>query len=244
MKENHYDEDIFFHQYSQFPRSVQGLKAAGEWHALKALLPDFQGKRVLDLGCGFGWHCAYAAQQGAAQVLGTDISRKMLERARAQTREPQVPYRQIAMEDIDFPADSFDVVISSLALHYVEDYAGVCRRVYDCLAPGGDFVFSCEHPVFTAEGRQEWYADESGKLLHWPVDHYFTRGRRTARFLGCDVIKYHRTITDYLNPLIELGFVLRRVVEPEPDPRLMEVPGMADELRRPMMLLVSAHRPE
>ena len=98
MKENPYDEDIFFHQYSQFPRSVQGLKAAGEWHALKALLPDFQGKRVLDLGCGFGWHCAYAAQQGAAQVLGTDISRKMLERAMAQTREPQVSYRQIAME--------------------------------------------------------------------------------------------------------------------------------------------------
>ena len=55
MKENKYDDSVFFEQYSHMPRSEQGLSAAGEWPALKALLPELAGKRVLDLGCGFGW---------------------------------------------------------------------------------------------------------------------------------------------------------------------------------------------
>ncbi|MBU5418982.1 class I SAM-dependent methyltransferase [Acetanaerobacterium sp. MSJ-12] len=242
MKENHYDDPAFFEQYSHFPRSVEGLSAAGEWHELRRMLPDLAGKRVLDLGCGFGWHCKYAAEQGAASVLGTDLSEKMLAGARERNADPRVQYRRMSMEEMDFAPGSFDVVISSLALHYVEDFAPVCRAVCDCLAEGGSFVFSCEHPVFTAEGSQEWCCDGAGNPRHWPVDRYFDEGRRTAHFLGCEVTKYHRTLTSYLNTLLQAGFAIKEVVEPRPDPRLMEVPGMADELRRPMMLLVRAEK--
>ena len=76
MKENKYDDEKFFNQYSQMSRSEDGLKGAGEWHVLQKMLPDFKGKRVLDLGCGFGWHCQYAIEQGAAYALGIDISKK------------------------------------------------------------------------------------------------------------------------------------------------------------------------
>lgn len=69
MKENKYDDKHFFEQYSQMPRSKEGLKAAGEWHELKKMLPDFNQKTVLDLGCGFGWHCIYAAEHGAKKYL-------------------------------------------------------------------------------------------------------------------------------------------------------------------------------
>lgn len=243
MKENKYDDEKFFEAYSRFPRSVDGLRAAGEWYEFEKLLPDFTGKRVLDLGCGFGWHCDYAAEHGAAQVIGTDISEKMLAGARKKTTAPQVRYALMAMEDIDYPAASFDVVLSSLAFHYVEDFPLVCRKIYDCLAPGGDFVFSCEHPVFTAQGAQDWYTDGAGTHLHWPVDHYYIEGRREAHFLGCDVVKYHKTLTTYVNTLLRQGFALTGLVEPQPDPRLLDtVPGMRDELRRPMMLLVSAKK--
>ena len=68
MKENKYDNSDFFSQYSQMSRSVEGLKGAGEWHVLQKMLPDFAGKRVLDLGCGFGWHCVYAIEHGATHV--------------------------------------------------------------------------------------------------------------------------------------------------------------------------------
>ncbi|NLO84985.1 MAG: class I SAM-dependent methyltransferase [Clostridiales bacterium] len=241
MKENRYDDEKFFEQYARFPRSVEGLSAAGEWHQLQKMLPDFAGKRVLDIGCGFGWHCAYAKEHGAAYVLGTDISERMLSVAKEKTAALGIEYQKLAMEDIDFEADSFDVVISSLALHYTPDFGDVCRRVNRCLTQSGNFVFSCEHPVFTAQGTQDWYYDAEGKIMHWPVDDYFVEGKRESIFLGEKVVKFHKTLTTYLNTLLEEGFAINKIVEPEPAEHLLDaVPGMRDELRRPMMLLVAA----
>ena len=89
MKENKYDDERFFEKYGEMSRSRYGLAGAGEWPALEPLLPDFSGKEVLDLGCGYGWHCAYAAAHGARSVLGIDLSEKML--AAAQGRTPPRP---------------------------------------------------------------------------------------------------------------------------------------------------------
>ena len=213
MEYNEYDKESFFNQYKQMSRSTDGLKGAGEWHELQKLLPDFAGKDVLDLGCGFGWHCKYAVDRGARRAL-----------------------------EYEYPREAFDVVISSLALHYIDDFAAVCRGVNRCLRPGGTFVFSAEHPIFTAYGSQDWIYGEDGKILHWPVDRYFEEGPRDAVFLGEHVVKQHKTLTTYLNGLLTHGFRIQAVVEPRPDPEMMEIPGMADELRRPMMLLVSAVR--
>lgn len=243
MKENIYDNEQFFQTYSRFPRSVQGLSAAGEWHELKKLFPEFRNKRVLDLGCGFGWHCRYAAEQGAARVVGTDISANMLRVAKEKTTYPQVEYYQLAIEDIDFAPDSFDVVISSLALHYIEAFQTICNKVYRYLSADGHFVFSVEHPVFTAYGTQDWIYDPEGNRQHWPVDHYFSEGKRTASFLGQAVVKYHKTLTTYICTLLNSGFTLTELVEPQPAEHLLStVPGMHDELRRPMMLLLAAKK--
>ena len=89
MKQNKYDEPEFFAEYSRMPRSIHGLAAGMEWTTFRALLPDLRNKRVLDLGCGFGWHCRYAHEQGATKVVGIDLSEKMLERARATTHAPE-----------------------------------------------------------------------------------------------------------------------------------------------------------
>ena len=243
MKENPYDNPIFFQKYSQMLRSTQGLEGAGEWRELQKLLPDFSGKRVLDLGCGCGWHCGYAAGHGAAYVLGTDLSERMLETARIKNSAPAIQYRRSAMEDLTFPEGSFDVVLSSLALHYVRDYEPLMENIFRWLTPGGAFVFSAEHPVFTAYGSQDWYYGPGGEILHFPVDNYYYEGERDAVFLGAHVVKYHRTLTTYLNALLDCGFRLKRVVEPQPPEDMLDLPGMRDEMRRPMMLLVSAEKP-
>ena len=99
-----------------------------------------------------------------------------------------------------------------------------------------------EHPVFTSCGSQDWYYGEDGQILHFPVDNYYIEGRRDAVFLGEHVVKYHRTLTSYLDALLQNGFALRRVVEPAPPEDMLDLPGMRDELRRPMMLLVSAEK--
>lgn len=241
MKENKYDQPAFFEQYSRMARSVQGLEGAGEWHVLRRMLPDFRGKRVLDLGCGFGWHCRYAAEQGAAAVVGVDLSERMLEVARERNRFDNVAYECKAIEDFEFVPDSFDVVVSSLAFHYLDSFDAVCERVYRCLSSGGAFVFSVEHPVFTASGRQDWVYGDGGERLHWPVDRYFSPGRREACFLGESVTKYHRTVEEYVGCLLARGFALKGLAEPQPDEKAVrDVPGMADELRRPIFLILSA----
>ena len=225
-------------------RSQKGLQGAGEWRELQKILPDFCEKRVLDLGCGYGWHCKYAADHHAASVLGTDLSEKMIQTARTINAAPSIEYRRVAMEDLDFPERSFDVVLSSLALHYVEAFAPLVRNISKWLVSGGSFVFSVEHPVFTSYGTQDWYYDENGEILHFPVDNYYFEGPREAIFLGETVIKYHRTVTTYLNTLLQNGFVLRHIIEPQPPEDMLELEGMKDELRRPMMLLVAAVKQE
>ena len=243
MKQNKYDDPEFFASYSQMPRSIGGLKEAFEWPAFRALLPDLRRKRVLDLGCGFGWHCRYAREQGAASVIGVDLSQNMLARARQATDDPGIEYRRSAIEDIHFPEDTFDIVISSLALHYVERFDVVCQRVHECLAAGGAFVISVEHPMFTSRAAQDWCYGEEGERLHWPVDDYHQEGPRHTHWLAEDVIKYHRTITTYVNTLIDSGFRLARHVEPSPSPdALRDKPGLKDEARRPIFLLIAAVR--
>ena len=222
MKQNKYDDPDFFANYNLLPRSKDGLNGAGEWQVLKALLPDLKDKKVLDLGCGFGWHCRYASEQGARSVIGVDLSEKMLKRARESASDPSIEYLQLAIEDIDFPADQFDVVISSLALHYVENFDKVCKKVNHTLKDGGSFVLSVEHPIFTAMASQDWYCDQDGKRLHWPVDGYQDEGQRVARFLNNDVIKYHRTLETYINTIIDAGLQLTKISEPQPSKKALE----------------------
>jgi ubiquinone/menaquinone biosynthesis C-methylase UbiE len=240
LKQNKYDEPEFFVNYSKMPRSINGLDEAQEWDAFRALLPDLYNKRLLDLGCGFGWHCRYARQRQARSVVGVDLSEKMLSRARATLDDPGIEYRQCAIEDIDFLANEFDVVVSSLALHYVERFDLVCQKIYRCLAMGGAFVLSVEHPIFTALAAQEWCCGPSGERLHWPLDDYQQEGPRHTQWMAEDVVKYHRTVATYLNTLINSGFRISKISEPEPKPEmLIEQPGLKDDCRRPTFLLIA-----
>ena len=243
MKQNKYDDPIFFEKYGQMERSKHGLYAAGEWITLQSMLPDFRGKRVLDLGCGYGWHCMYAAEHGALSVVGVDISEKMLAKARAMHGAPNIIYIKTPMEDADFEPGSFDVVLSSLAIHYIPSFELIVQKIHAFLAPGGDFVFSAEHPIFTAEGSQDWVYDAEGNSLHFPVDRYFDEGLRHTHFLNEEIVKYHRTLTTYIQTLIQGGFEITGIAEPKPPEHLLKMyPSMADEFRRPMMLIVSARK--
>lgn len=240
---NPYDDNAFFAAYASMERSQGGLPAAGEWGLLRAMFPDLRGKAVLDLGCGYGWHCKYAAQQGASLVLGIDLSHKMIQTAREKNPHPAIQYRVCGLEAYAYPPNGFDLVLSNLALHYVEDLEAVYRNVFKTLKPGGCFLLNIEHPVFTAGVRQDWAYGADGKPLYWPVDQYYIPGPRQTLFLGHPVVKQHHTLTQILNPLLEMGFQLEAVQEAQPPAQMLCLPGMQDELRRPMMLLVKARKP-
>jgi SAM-dependent methyltransferase len=242
MTQNIYDDPQFFQAYSQFRRSVLGLEGAPEWPALRALLPPMDGLRVVDLGCGFGWFCRWARGAGAAAVLGVDVSRNMLARARAETADDAVTYARADLEEVRLPEGGFDLAHSSLALHYVEDLEKLVACVRRALVPGGRFVFSIEHPIYMAPTRPGWVIAADGSRT-WPVDSYQREGRRSTDWLTNGVIKYHRTLATTLNLLIRQGFVIRHVDEWRPTAeQIAAIPQWAEEMERPMFLLVAAER--
>jgi SAM-dependent methyltransferase len=241
MTQNIYDQRDFFAGYSQLGRSVGGLDAAAEWPALGAMLPKVGGLRIVDLGCGFGWFCRWARQQGAAHVLGLDISEKMLARARA-VPDPGITYERADLERLSLPAASLDLAYSSLALHYVEDIATLFAAVHRALVPGGQFVFSTEHPIYMAPSKPGWSIDADGKKT-WPLNRYFVEGPRTTDWLARGVVKHHRTVGTTLNLLIRVGFKLTHVEEFCPTAeQIANRPELEEELERPMFLLVAACR--
>lgn len=239
---NKYDEKKFFDKYSEMSRSKDGLKGAAEWPTLKQLLPDFKGKDVLDLGCGYGWHCFYAAEKGANKIIGLDISKKMLEVAEKKNKYANIEFINASLEDYTYPDASFDVVISSLAIHYIADYDKLVKNVYQSLTTGGSFIFNIEHPVFTAEGSQQFIYDENNEIKYFPIDNYFYEGEREAIFLDEKVVKYHRTLTTIINTLLDNGFVVKQLVEPQPTIEMLSNNELLDEMRRPMMLIIKANK--
>ncbi len=230
---NHYDNPDFFEAYAQMYRSQAGLDGAGEWHQLEPLFPELQGKDVLDLGCGYGWHCKYAADMGARSVTGIDLSEKMIAEARKRNSHERVNYYVASLLDWDYQPDAYDMIVSNLVLHYIEDLEDVYRRIYETLRPGGVFLMNIEHPTFTAGVNQQFSDDGT-----WPVTDYYYPGLRKMDFLGHSITKYHHTLTQILNGLLKTGFCLETVEEAMPPEEWRGM--MPEEMRRPMMLLVKA----
>lgn len=239
---HYYDNENFFTAYSRMSRSQKGLSGAGEWEQLQSLFPDLREKTILDLGCGYGWHCNYASEQGAAEVLGIDLSEKMIAEAQKRHSRKNIRYEVGSITDYAYPPETFDLVFSNLALHYIADLDDIYAKVWQTLKPGGVFLFNMEHPTFTAGVRQEWVRNEAGEAKYWPVDDYFYPGERETVFLGEAITKEHHTLTQILMGLLKIGFRLTAVEEVMPPERWRE--AMPDEMRRPMMLLVRAEKEE
>ncbi|MEV6288349.1 methyltransferase domain-containing protein [Kribbella sp. NPDC051770] len=225
-----YDDPDFLSGYRELRRSGRGLNEDLEIPAMNALLsPGGRGDelRVADLGCGEGELALRLASAGAS-VVAIDASAAMLSRT---TEHPQIRYLQEDLARLDLPASSLDLVVSSLALHYVEDFIGLVSRVAHWLVPGGRFVFSVEHPVITAPRDAadllvDDYADEGPRQRTWFVDH---------------VVKYHRTTGSTVETLLGQGFTIEALREPQPTrAQVASKPHLAIHRRRPPILLIAA----
>jgi SAM-dependent methyltransferase len=242
MAQNIYDTPDFFAGYSRLRRSVQGLAGAPEWPAIRAMLPPLAGKRIVDLGCGFGWFARWARSEGAAHVLGLDLSENMLARARAETADAAIDYAIADLDTLTLPEAAFDLAYSSLAFHYVADFARLIGMIHRALRPGGALVFTIEHPMRMAPRRPDFVTDAEGHRS-WPVDGYPQEGERVTDWLAKGVVKYHRMLGTTLNTLIAAGFVLRQVEEWHPSPEQVAQGLAAPEERAcPFFLLVAAGR--
>jgi SAM-dependent methyltransferase len=244
MKQNVYDDPEFFAGYRALRERGRGLHETTIRPALDELLPDLAGRRVLDLGCGDGWLCRLAAERGAAAVLGLDPSARMLALARERTRDERVSYNQAFVEDAELPAGAADVVLSVLALHYVEDLAAAFTSIARWLAPGGVLVVLLEHPILLAPSPDRGFVDEDGRTRAWRLHSYGDEGPRRERWYIDGVVKHHRTTATIVNAVIGAGLRLERLVEPPPSAEaLAGDPGLRDDVSRPPVLGLRAVRP-
>jgi SAM-dependent methyltransferase len=242
MTQNIYDNETFFAGYSRLPRSVEGLDGAPEWPTLRALLPELDGRAVLDLGCGFGWFCRWARRNGAARVLGVDVSDRMLARAHAETNNAAISYAKMDLEHLTISPATFDLVYSSLAFHYIANLEDLLAAIHAGLVPGGRLIFSVEHPIFTAPASPGWSVSATGHGT-WPVDGYLEEGPRSTDWLAKGVIKHHRTIASYINLLLRSDYTISHIDEWGPSKaQVASHPDWALERQRPSFLLVACSR--
>jgi SAM-dependent methyltransferase len=242
VAQNIYDEPEFFAAYGGLPRQQHGLAGAPEWPAMRAMLPaSLDGARVLDLGCGYGWISRWAEQAGAERVVAVDVSERMLTRAAEFDDGGRIEYVRADLDRFE-PTDEFDVVVSSLTLHYLADLGRLLDALAAATPTGARLVVSCEHPVYLAPADPRF--SEGPRFSEWPVSRYHVEGERLTNWLGTSgVVKYHRKIDTYFRSLGAAGFAVTDLVEWGPsDDDLVEHPEWEIELERPMILLLGATR--
>lgn len=181
--------------------------ACYERPAVLALLGDVAGKRVLDAGCGAGAHSHELVRRGAT-VTGIDRSSGLLAIAR-QRLGPGVALHEGDLEEpLPFEDGAFDVVLTSLVLHYLQRWEPLFVELRRVLVPGGRIVASTHHPFMD-------HAHSGG-------DDYFATYRITEEWsVGDQQVTmqfWHRPLRDIVDAFTAGGFVVDRISEPEPDP--------------------------
>ncbi len=217
MEQNIYDNEEFYNGYHELRNSKEIPSANDliEIPQLFELIGDVKGKKVLDIGCGAGGHDRKLIELGAESVLGIDISEKMLEEAKKNNNSDKITYQLLSMNNLEKINEKFDLVISSLAIHYIEDYDGLCKKVFNLLKDGGYFIFSHDHPMDSAiimDNLEKRYVIIDGKK-YFLLSDYNNEGKRLIRWIVDGVVTYHRNMSHLVNGLIDAGFRIERLNE-------------------------------
>ena len=247
MQQNIYDNETFVDEYDRMRNEEKGTNANDviEIPIFRKMMPDVSGKRILDLGCGYGENDRYYREKGASYVLGTDISSHMIEIANRDNKIDGVEYEILAMEDIDRIDKKFDIVMSSLAFHYVEDFDGLIKNINRLLTENGVLLFSQEHPVTTCLIRDHLEKNKieiNGRLYRLVAD-YNRCGPRNTPWNNVQVLKYYRNMATIFNTLIKNGFVIDEINECEPNEEMVSKNSKyANQYDAPYFLFVKSHK--
>ncbi|PKH09735.1 bifunctional 2-polyprenyl-6-hydroxyphenol methylase/3-demethylubiquinol 3-O-methyltransferase UbiG [Planomicrobium sp. MB-3u-38] len=175
------------------------------------LFEAIQDKKVLDIGCGSGHSLAYMKAQGAAELWGLDFSEKQIETAKETLKGLQANLHCAAMEeDIDLPKDYFDIVYSIYAIGWTTDLESTLNLIYSYLKPGGYFLFSWDHPLYAYLQSENGLISLKGSYQDEGMTRY-----ENFKGEGVPVVIPQRKFSTYLNSLIQSGFTIEEVVEPD-----------------------------
>lgn len=248
MKQNIYDNKKFSNEYDKLRKENKGYNANDliEIPNFRNMLPDIKNKTILDLGCGYGETDKYLKENGASYVLGIDISNHMINIANNENKIDGVEYQVLPMEEISTIDKKFDIVISSLAFHYIKDYHKLLKDIYKLLNDNGVLVFSQEHPLVLSTIKEPYLEDSSIEISNkrfYLLSDYNRNGLRNILWNGELVQKYHRNISELINGLVETGFTIDKILEPTPTKEIIEkVPKYIYQYDRPYFIFIKVHK--
>lgn len=219
---NFYDNEDFFQGYMNIRKQQLNYNNSIEEPSMIEIIGDISNKTILDLGCGTG-ELSKRLSENAQNILGIDISQKMLNVANEKNSRSNIEYKNLSLENISILNQKFDVIVSSLAFHYVENFQKLITDISRLLKKRGSLIFSQEHPMLTAYiGERNWISDPEGNKLYWPVSNYNDEGPRYETWFIEDVQKYHRTLSTIINTIIEKGFEIEKISESKADDELIK----------------------
>ncbi|TYS68132.1 class I SAM-dependent methyltransferase [Sutcliffiella horikoshii] len=208
-----YDQSDFFTNYFNRRNRIDSPNNAIEGPIMLELVGNIKNHTILDLGCGDASFGKELLQLGARHYIGVEGSEQMVEAARSNLLELEATIHTKTMESYDYPSESYDLVTSRFAIHYVSDIDRLFRNIYETLKDDGRFVFSIQHPLTTSSFASKEAGDKRG---NWIVDDYFRDGERKEPWINQVVVKYHRTIEQYFTALRQAGFTVRDLREGTP----------------------------
>ena len=241
-----YDDENFFNNYIELRNSKNNYNDLIEQPIVFDLIGDVTEKTVLDIGCGYGAMSIKIANNGAKEVLAIDVSKKMIEKGKLENPHKKITYKNLSAQKINTIEGSFDIIVSCLAIHYIEDFQKLFFDIACLLKKDGKFIFSMEHPMYTASKfSQQWIKNNDGNnnIIGFVTDHYGEEGVRNIEWLGKSVTKYHHKVETVINALIDAGLTLEKVIEPAPTKEMIQkVEKTARELHRPAYLIVKCRK--
>ena len=224
---------------------------------LDLLLP-IDRKCGLDVGCGHGDMTRRLAGLGA-KMHGLDISSELIRYAKAnkQLSNQSIKYVEGDALSLPYKKESFDFITAFFSLMDMPDYDRAIGEAYRVLKEGAFFQFGILHPCFDVTGK--WVFDEHGEKAGFALSNYFDRPEETKFKLifeggpsealnernEFDSVIYQRSLSQWINTLIETGFVINRLVEPAPDKKTAEqYPQIAGSRMFPHFLFVRCSKSE
>lgn len=189
---------------------------------------ELTGLRILDAGCSAGWYSKQLADRGAV-VTSVDLSPEMVASTQKLLGENAEALCLDLEEPLPFGEQSFDLIVSSLTLHYLKDWQPVLAEFSRILKPGGSFLLSIHHPLTDLQLLEEsqYFSTE---LI---VDQWNKAGKTYQ------VPFYRRPLSEILNNLL-VDFSIEHVTEPEPTPLFKELALEQYErlMKRPNFLIL------
>jgi ubiquinone/menaquinone biosynthesis C-methylase UbiE len=192
------------------------MNAYYERPATLALAGDVTGRRILDAGCGSGPLFAALRDRGAT-VTGFDGSAGMLEEARRRLgADADLQVADLA-DPLPFPDDSFDDVVASLVLHYLQDWGPTLTELRRVLRTGGRLIVSVDHPfLINLMHRQAGPRPDYFETYNWTEE--WTMGGQTAQ-----MSRWNRPLHAMTDAFTAAGFRISVISEPQPVPAAREL---------------------